>query len=160
MCPSSLESNTRMLNRVESSFYLVLCQDQIVEALYDWFDHAALVYKHEIDDWLRHARRAEIISRDEYLRGLRTDIIARDDGIGEREGDLGVVETAVFVKNGDLHDAAKSAGIMRRVTGANVFAFVVTYHEWTPGINDLADRLGVNLIRFQPVDFALPDGWP
>ena len=160
MSPSSLESNARMLKRVESSFYLVLCQDQIVEALYDWFDHAPLVYKDEINDWLRHARRAKIISRDEYLRGLRTDIIARDDGIGEREGHLGVVETAVFVKNDDLHDAARSADIMRRVTDANVFAFVATYHEWTDGINGLADRLGVNLIRFQPVEFALPRGWP
>lgn len=89
MFPSSIESSARMLKRLESSFYLVLCQDQIVEAIYDWFDHAALIHKDEINDWLRHARQAEIISRDEYLRGLRTDIIARDDGIGEREGDLG-----------------------------------------------------------------------
>lgn len=67
-----------------------------------------------------------------------------------------MVETAVFVNKDDLRDAARSADIVRRVTDTNVFAFVTTYHEWADEINDLADQLSVNLIQFQPIEFALP----
>ena len=155
MSTTNPESCARLLKRLEDSFYLVLCEDQIVEALYDWFDHAVIVDKVEINTWLLHGRRDGIISLDEYQRGLRTDIIARDDGFGTTVGDLAVVETTAVVNPYDLYNAAASAAIIRRVNDAKTDAFVATYHPWHDDIDKLAHRLSVNLLQFQPGEFAM-----
>ena len=85
--------------------------------LYDWFDYAIAVSNKEIVALLRDAFWNGNISRDERLDGDRADIVAIDDGIGDRVGHLAVLELSAYPARDDMENAAPRADIIGRASG-------------------------------------------
>ena len=92
----------------------------------------------------RHANR---ISRDEYLDGLRPDIIARSKNDDTQAGPYAVIEASVTFNQTDLRNAARRAEVISRVMGVATEGFVVTNSDWPTVIDELAEQLGVTIIR-------------
>lgn len=147
------EPGSNLLRRAEDSYYQMLCERKIWRVLYDWFDYAVVIEKDMIVDMMSVGRSDGIIDREEHIRALRSDIIARDDGVGDREGDLGVVEASTVLEANALHDAASRAEIIWRVTGITTHAFAVAFHDWHEDLNTLAQQLSVTVIQFRPREF-------
>lgn len=153
---SRLDDNTRAIRRVEGHVgrligrtYEEQCRYEIGAILDDWHVGGVLADRQLINSRLLRAREIGTISRDDYLNGLRPDIIARENGDIEHSGHLAVVEVSVTFNQGDLENAARRASIIAGVTGNNVSAFVVTHEEWPDDVNAAAEALGVTIIRHE-----------
>ncbi len=105
-----------------------------------------------INSRLLDSRQRDAISRDEYLDGLRPDIVARRSEDSVHAGPLAVVEMSVTFNRVDLENAANRAGVIARVTGLEVIPFVVTHSDWPVEVNAVAEALGVSIIRHEDPD--------
>ena len=141
------------MRRAEDSYYQMLCERKIWQVLYDWFDYAVILKKDMIVDMMSIGRSNGTIDREEYIHALRSDIIARDDGVGDREGELAVVESSTVLEINALYDAANRAEIIGRITGITTDAFAVAFHDWHDDLNTVAQQLGVTVIQFRPREF-------
>lgn len=139
------ERYDRLLLKPDDLYYRMICVDDLYRVLHDWFDFAITVSNKEIAEMLRDAFWNGSISRD--------DIIAIDDGIGDRAGHLAVLEPLVYPNQNNVENAARRAEIIGRASGVAACAFAVAYYQWPDEMNDLARRLGVTLIRYQAPDY-------
>ena len=137
-------------------YYQLICADELYLVLYDWFDYAIPVSSKETVALLRDAFWNGSVSRDERLDGERADIIAVDDGIGDRVGHLAVLELSAYPDRDDVENAARRADIIGRASGVRTYAFAVAYYQWPDEMKDLAHRLGVTLIRYEAADYDKP----
>lgn len=151
-----LGENTRAIRRLEGHVgrligrtYEEQCRYEIGAILDDWHVGGVLADRQVINTKLLQARESGTISRDDYLNGLRPDIIARVNADVEHSGPLAVVEVTVTFNRGDLETAARRAAIIAGVTGNSVSAFVVTHEEWPDDVNAVAEDLGVTIIRHE-----------
>ena len=151
-----LNENTRAIRRLEGHVgrligrtYEDMCRYEIGAILDDWQVGGVLADRQLINSRLLQARETGTISRDDYLNGLRTDIIARANADIEHSGPLAVVEVSVTFTLSDLENAARRAAIISGVTGNSVSAFVVTHEEWPDNVNAAAEALGVTIIRHE-----------
>ena len=103
------------------------------------------------------ARQSNAISRDEYLDGLRPDIVARGVDDTAHAGPLAVVEVSVTFNRIDLENAANRAKVISKVTGTEVFPFVATHGTWPDEVNAVAEALGVTIIRHEDPDYPPDD---
>jgi hypothetical protein len=150
------EPYRRPFDKLGYLYYQLICADQLYLVLYDWFDCAIVVNSKEIVALLRDAHHNGSISLDERLDGDRADIIAIDDGIGDRVGHLAVMELSAAPDQDDVENAARRAGIIGRASGVTTHAFAVAYYQWPDEMADLARQLGVTLIRYEAPDFEGP----
>ena len=153
---SRLGENTRAIRRLEGHVgrligrtYEDLCRYEIGAILDDWQVGGVLADRQLINTKLLQARESGRISRDDYLNGLRPDIIARANRDFEHSEPLAVVEVSVTFNRSDLENAARRAVIIADVTGNAVSAFVVTHDEWPDDVNAVAEALGVIIIRHE-----------
>ena len=153
---SRLGDNTRAIRRLEGHVgrligrtYEDLCRYEIGAILDDWQVGGVLADRQLINTKLLQARESGRISRDDYLNGLRPDIIARANRDFEHSEPLAVVEVSVTFNRSDLENAARRAAIIADVTGNSVSAFVVTHDEWPDDANAVAEALGVIIIRHE-----------
>lgn len=156
MTSATPERDRRLYKRSDDLFYQLICADELYLVLYDWFDCAIVVSNKEIAALLRDARRNGSISPDESSDGDRADIIAIDDGIGDRVGHLAVLELSAYPDQDDVENAARRADIIGRASGVTTYAFAVAYHQWPEEMRDRARRLGVTLIRYEAPDYDEP----
>ncbi len=142
-----------LFNKPDDLYYRMICVDELYRVLHDWFDFAIAVSDKEIAEMLRDAFWNGSISRDERSEADRADIIAIDDGIGDRAGHLAVLEPLVYPNPNNVESAARRADIIGRASGVATCAFAVAYYQWPDEMNDLARRLGVTLIRYEAPDY-------
>jgi hypothetical protein len=95
-----------------------------------------------------------MISREQYLDGLRPGIIAREIGDTGQTGRLAVVEVSVTFNRGDLENAARRAAVISSVTGASTAAFVATHADWPDDVDSLAQQLGVTILRHEDPEYV------
>ena len=130
------------------------CRYEIGVILDGWLDGPVLADRDRINAQLRQARQGGIISREQYLDGLRPDIIAREIGDSDQTGRLAVVEASVTFNRSDLENAARRAAVISSVTGVNTAAFVATHADWPDEVDSLAQQLGVTIIRHEDPDYV------
>ena len=154
-----LGENTSAIRRVEGHVgrlrgisYEDTCRHEIVAVMDGWLEDPTIADREPINEQLRTARHKGLITRNEYLDGLRPDIIARS---GENySGLLAVAEASVTFNRGDLETAARRAEIIARVIGVRTAAFVVTNHQWPDALNEVARQLGVTIIHHEVPEFT------
>ena len=154
-----LGENTRAVRRVDGHVgrlrgisYEDTCRHEIVAVMDGWLEDPVIADRGPINEQLRRARHMGLITRNEYLDGLRPDIIAR---AGENDsGLLAVAEASVTFNRGDLEIAAHRAAIVARVVGVRTAAFVVTNHQWPDALNEVARQLGVTIIHHEVPEFT------
>ena len=156
-----LGENTRVTRRLEGHVgrmrghsYEDMCRYEIVGVMDGWLEDPVVADREPINERLRNARHAGRITRNEYLDGLRPDIIAR---AGDDEGHTGLIavaEASVTCNRRDLETAARRAELIARVAGVTTGAFVVTNHQWPDALSEAARELGVTLILHEVPDFA------
>ena len=156
MTSATPEPYRRQFDRLGDLHYQLICADELYLVLYDWFDYAIVVSSKEIVALLRDAYHNGSISLDERSDGERADIIAIDDGIGDRVGQFAVLELSAALDQEDVENAARRADIIGRVSGVTTHAFAVAYYQWPDEMKDLACQLGVTLIRYEAPDFEGP----
>ncbi len=156
-----MDENTRAIRRLEGhvgrltgNAYEDKCRDQIGVILDGWLDGPIIADRGLINAKLLEARQNNAITREEYLDGLRPDIIAREVADIGQTGRLAIVEASVTFNRGDLENAARRAAIITRVIGVGTAAFVATHSGWPDEVNDAARQLGVTIIRHEDPDFA------
>ena len=130
------------------------CRYEIGVILDGWLNGPVLADRSRISEQLRQARHEGIISREQYMDGLRPDIIAREIGDTDQTRRLAVVEASVTFNRGDLENAARRAAIISSVTGVNAAAFVATHADWPDEVDSLAQQLGVTIIRHEDPDYV------
>ena len=158
-----LDENTRAIRRLEGhvgrlvgNTYEDLCRYEIGAILDGWLIGPVLADRQLISAKLLQARESGSIGREDYLSGLRPDIIARENGDTDHFGPLAVVEASVTFNRSDLENAARRAAIISGVTGSRVTAFVATHVGWPGEVNTIAESLGVTIIRHEDPDYP-PD---
>ena len=159
MTPSAHETESRSerLHRwISNKFYRDLCRYEIGAILDGWLKGPVLADRALISARLLEARQSGAISRDEYLDGLRPDIVARRAEDTGHAGPLAVVEVSVSFNRTDLENAANRARIIAEVTGIEVIPFVATHSGWPGEVNAVAEALGVTVIRHEDPDYP-PD---
>ena len=142
-----------LFNKSGDLYYRMICVDDLYRVLHDWFDFAIAVSNKEIVEMLRDGFWNGSIRRDECFDGDLADIIAIDDGIGDRVGHLAVLEASATPDRADVENAARRADIIGRASGVSTYAFAVAYHPWPDEMKDLAERLGVTLIQYEAPDY-------
>ena len=154
-----LDENTRAIRRLEGhvgrligNTYEDLCRREIGVILDGWLTGPVLADRELINARLLQARESDAISRQDYLNGLRPDIIARGNGDADHTGPLAVVEVSVSFNRSDLENAARRAAIISGVTGNSVAAFVATHDDWPDEVNAVAGALGVTIVRHDDPD--------
>ena len=154
-----LDENTRAIRRLEGhvgrligNTYEDLCRREIGVILDGWLKAPVLADREVINAKLLRARESGVISREDYLNGLRPDVIARTNGDTDHTGPLAIVEASVTFNRNDLENAARRAAIISGVTGNSVTAFVATHDDWPDEVNTVAGALGVNIIRHEDPD--------
>ena len=155
-----LRENTRVTRRLEGhvgrlrgSSYEDACRYEIVGVMDGWLEDPVIADREPINKRLRDARHAGRITRNEYLDGLRPDIIARAGDDENHTGLLAVAEASVTCNRRDLETAARRAELIARVAGVTTGAFVVTNHQWPDALNRAARDLGVTLILHEVPEF-------
>ena len=155
-----LDANTRAVRMLEGHVgrligrtYEDRCRYEIGVILDGWLSSPILADRSRISEQLLQARHEGIISREQYMDGLRPDIIAREIGDTDQTGRLAVVEVSVTFNRGDLENAARRAAVISSVTGANTVAFVATHAHWPDEVDSLAQQLGVTIIRHEDPDY-------
>ena len=158
-----LDENTRAIRRLVGhvgrlvgNTYEDLCRYEIGAILDGWLIGPVLADRQLISAKLLQARESGSIGREDYLSGLRPDIIARENGDTDHFGPLAVVEASVTFNRSDLENAARRAAIISGVTGSRVTAFVATHVGWPDEVNTIAESLGVTIIRHEDPDYP-PD---
>ena len=156
-----LGENIRVTRRVEGHVgrmrghsYEDVCRYEIVGVMDGWLENPVVADREPINQRLRDARHAGRITRNEYLDGLRPDIIARAGDDENHTGLLAVAEASVTCNRRDLETAARRAELIARVADVTTRAFVVTNHQWPDALNETARELGVTLILHEVPDFA------
>ena len=155
-----LRENTRVTRRLEGhvgrlrgNSYEDACRYEIVGVMDGWLEDPVIADREPINKRLRDARHAGRITRNEYLDGLRPDIIARAGDDENHTGLLAVAEASVTCNRRDLETAARRAELIARVAGVTTGAFVVTNHQWPDALNRAARDLGVTLILHEVPEF-------
>ncbi len=156
-----LDENIRITRRLEGhvgrlvgASYEDLCRAEIDSVLDEWLDRPVLADRERISALLQEARWNNEISRSDYLDGRRADIIARAFNDENHSGPLAVVESSVTFNRNDLQSAARRAEVIGRVLGVATAAFVVTNNDWPPEVGNLAQQLGVTIIRHEAPEFT------
>ena len=156
-----LSANTRTTRRMEGhvgrltgNSYEDVCRYEIVGVMDGWLEKPMVADREPINEGLREARHAGLITRNEYLDGLRPDIIARAGDDENYTGLIAVAEASVTCNRRDLETAARRAQLIARVSGVTTRAFVVTNHQWPDALNETARDLDVTLILHEVPDFA------
>ncbi len=156
-----LDENTHAIRTLEGHVgrlightYEDRCRNEIGVILDGWLDGPVLADRSRINAQLLQARKGGAISRDQYLDGLRLDIIAREVEDTDQTGRLAVVEVSVTFNRGDLENAARRAAVISSVTGANTDAFVATHGAWPDEVDSLAQLLGVTIIRHEDPEYV------
>ena len=154
-----LAENTSAIRRLEGHVgrmrgisYEDTCRHEIVAVMDGWLEDPIIADREPINEQLRTARHTGLITRNEYLDGLRPDIIARA-GVND-SGLLAVAEASVTFNRGDLETAARRAEIIARVVGVRTAAFVVTNYQWPDALNEVARQLGVTIIHHEVPEFT------
>ncbi len=136
------------LGRFRGESYEKKCAEKIDMILVDHFAYAVEADRTAIIDRLAQARHNGSISREEYLDGRNVDIIAQEKpGFDDAENHLAVVEVSITFNRGDLETAARRARIIERVFGLRTDAFVTTNSSWPDEVNEMAQQIGVTIIR-------------
>ena len=136
------------LGRFRGESYEKKCAEKIDMILVDHFAYAVEADRTAIIDRLAQARHNGSISREEYLDGRNVDIIAQEKpGFHDAENHLAVVEVSITFNRGDLETAARRARIIERVFGLRTDAFVTTNSSWPDEMNEMAQQIGVTIIR-------------
>ena len=158
---TELGENTRVtrtlaghVGRLRGHSYEDRCQQEIGVILDGWLDDPVPARREEIRARLRQARQNNAITRDEYLDGLRPDIIAHEGDDLSQTRRLAVVEASITFNQSDLENAARRAAVIAKVTSINTAAFVATHSEWPDAVNAVAQQLGVTIIRHDSPDHA------
>ena len=158
-----LDENTRAIRRLEGhvgrligNTYEDLCRREIGVILDGWLKAPVLADRELINAKLLQARESGAVSREDYLNGLRPDVIARTNADTDHTGPLAIVEVSVTFNRNDLENAARRAAIISGVTGNSVTAFVATHDDWPDEVNTVAGALGVNIIRHEDPDHVDP----
>ncbi len=158
-----LRENTAAIRRVEGHVgrlrgvsYEDTCRHEIVAVMDGWLEDPVIADREPIDERLRAARHTGLITRNEYLDGLRPDIIARAGDDENHSGLLAVAEASVTFNRGDMETAARRAEIIARVVGVRTAAFVVTNQQWPDALNEVARQLGVTIIHHEVPEFTEP----
>ena len=154
--PETESASDRRLRQIDNKFYKDLCRYEIGVILDGWLDCPVLADRDLVSAKLLEARHSGAISREEYLDGLRPDIIARGVEDTVHLGSLAVVEVSVTFNRRDLENAARRAAIIARVIGSSVAPFVATHNAWPDEVNAVAEGLGVTIIRHEDPDYP-PD---
>ncbi len=156
-----LRENTVAIRRMEGHVgrlrgvsYEDTCRHEIVAVMDGWLQDPVIADREPINQRLRAARHTGLITRNEYLDGLRPDIIARAGDDENHNGLLAVAEASVTFNRGDLETAARRAEIIARVVGVRTAAFVVTNHQWPDVLNEVARQLGVTIIHHEVPEFT------
>ena len=118
-----------------------------------WMDGSPVRFWPTASAKLLQARENGSISREDYIDGLRPDIIAKENRDTGHAGPLAVVEISITFNQGDLENAARRAAIISGVMGNSVTAFVATHGGWPDEVNDVAESLGVTVIRHEDPDY-------
>lgn len=149
-----LDENTGAIRRLEGhvgrlvgASYEDLCRAEIAGILDGQLDQPVLADREPINERFLAERHANRISRDEYLDGLRPDIVARSKNDDTQAGPYAVIEASVTFNQTDLRNAARRAEVISRVMGVATEGFVVTNSDWPTAIDELAEQLGVTIIR-------------
>ena len=155
-----LSENTRATRRVEGHVgrlrgisYEDTCRHEIVAVMDGWLEDPVIADREPINKRLREARHTDLITRNEYLDGLRPDIIACAGDDENLSGPLAVAEASVTFNRRDLETAARRAEVIARVLGVRTFAIVVTTHQWPDSLNEDARQLGVAVIFHEVPEF-------
>ena len=156
-----LRENTAAIRRMEGHVgrlrgvsYEDTCRHEVVAVMDGWLQDPVIADREPINQRLRTARHTGLITRNEYLDGLRPDIIARAGDDENHNGLLAVAEASVTFNRGDLETAARRAEIIARVVGVRTAAFVVTNHQWPDVLNEVARQLGVTIIHHEVPEFT------
>ncbi len=134
--------------------YEDLCRQEIEAILDGWLERAVLADRDHINNLLGEHRHRDLISRQDFLEGLRPDIIARAKSDTSESLLLAVVEVSITFNRDDLATAARRARIVSEATGVPAQAFVVTHHPWPADVNDVARQLDVTIIRHEAPQYA------
>ena len=141
------------VGRLRGAAYEDRCREEVDTILDGLVGVAVLVDRARIKGQLLQARVAGLITRAEYLDGLRADIIARDQADDDHAGLLLVGECSITFNRDDLETAARRADIIGRVTGVSTQAFLVThYGDWPADIAEIARQLNVAVLQHQDPD--------
>ena len=151
--PETESESDRRLRQIDNKFYKDLCRYEIGVILDGWIDGPVVADRDLIGAKFLDARKSGAISREEYLDGLRQDVIARGVEDTGHLGPLAVVEVSVTFNRTDLENAARRAAIIAGVTGNSVAAFVSTHSGWPDEVNAIAQALGVTIIRHEDPDY-------
>ena len=149
---------TRRLNghvgRLRGAGYEDDCRDEVAGILDGFLDLAVLADRGRIKSQLERARADRNITREQFLDGLRPDIIARDiDDNGEAELLL-VGECSITFNRRDVETAYRRARVIEQVTGVKTQAFVVTHYDWPEEIAEVAQQFQVAIIQHQSDEHA------
>ena len=134
--------------------YEDLCRQEIEAILDGWLERAVLADRDQINNLLGEHRHRGLISRQDFLEGLRPDIIARAKSDTSENLLLAVMEVSITFNRDDLATAARRARIVSEATGVPAQAFVVTHHPWPADVNDVARQLDVTIIRHEAPQYA------
>ena len=134
--------------------YEDLCRQEIEAILDGWLERAVLADRDQINNLLGEHRHRDLISRQDFLEGLRPDIIARAKSDTSENLLLAVMEVSITFNRDDLATAARRARIVSEATGVPAQAFVVTHHPWPADVNDVARQLDVTIIRHEAPQYA------
>jgi hypothetical protein len=156
-----LDENIRLTRSIQGSVgalrgdsYENLCQREIAAILDGRMERAVLADRERINERLGEHRHHDLISRQDFLDGLRPDIIARAKSDTSESGQFAIVEVSITFNRSDLEIAARRAGIISNVTGVPANAFVVTHHHWPDEMDEVAAQLGVTIIRHEAPQYA------
>ena len=142
------------VGRMTGNSYEDVCRYEILGVLDRWLENPVVADREIIIERLREARHTGRITRNEYLDGLRPDIIARADDDENFNGLVAVAEASVTCNRRDLETAARRAELIARVAGVTTGAFVITNHQWPDALSEAARELGVTLVLHEVPDFA------
>ena len=156
-----LDENIRLTRSIRGAVgalrgdsYEDLCRQEIEVILDGWLDRAVLADRNTINDGLGRNRHRGLISRSDFLDGLRPDIIARAKNDDVQAGPLAIVEASITFNLQDVEAAARRAEIIGRALNVQTQAFVVTNSDWPPEIEQTALSLDVTLIRHEAPQYA------
>ena len=156
-----LDENIRLTRSIQGSVgalrgdsYEDLCREEIEVILDGWLERAVLVDRDRVNNRLGELRHGNLISRQDFLEGLRPDIIARAKNDTAESQSFAVVEVSITFNRSDLETAARRARIISEATGVPADAFVVTNHPWPEDVTQLAQQLGVTIIRHEAPQYA------
>ena len=142
------------VGRLRGNSYEDVCRYEIFGVMDGWLEKPMVADREPINERLRQARHAGLITRNEYLDALRPDIIARASDDEDYTGLIAVAEASVTCNRRDLETAARRAELIARFAGVTTGAFVIANHQWPGALDEAARELGVNLILHEVPDFA------